>query len=64
MENIQLYITYIILAFAFSMTFFRFYEFLFKKKSACNCSGACSLKADLLVNVKKNKSKSFLSFRF
>ncbi len=57
---IQLYLTYIIISGAFLISFYRLYEFIFKKKSTCSCSRGCSLKADIVKNIKsKQKVKSY-----
>ena len=52
---IQLYITYLLVTVAFSIAFYRLYEFVFKKKTSCSCMGGCSLKADIIKNVKSQQ---------
>jgi len=48
----QLDITYFIIFIAVFITIYHFYQWLFHKKTSCSCSGGCSIKADILKNVK------------
>ena len=59
---IQLYITYLIVVGAFSIAFYSLYEFLFKKKTSCSCMGGCSLKADIVKNIKNKPRVNKLHF--
>jgi len=56
---IQLYITYLIVLIAFSISFYRLYEFLFKKKVKCTCMGGCTLKSDIVRNIKTKPIPQF-----